>query len=121
MLRQLLNALLVLALAGACSMKPIPREELAQDQVSGVLDSLAQFRKQEKLLPFFAEAEVIAVYPWSFRGANGVGLAYGSGLVFDREDSPIGYTRMYQITAGPQIGAQAYRQVLGSKPVPVLK
>ena len=112
MLRQLLNALLVLALAGACSMKPIPREELAEDQVSGVLDSLAQFRKQEKLAPFFAEAEVIAVYPWSFRGANGVGLAYGSGLVFDREDSPIGYTRMYQITAGPQIGAQAYRQVL---------
>ena len=38
MLRQLLNALLVLALAGACSMKPIPKEELAEDQVSGVLE-----------------------------------------------------------------------------------
>ncbi len=114
MLQLLFKSLVVLTLLAnvACSMKPIPKEELAEDQVSGVLKSLAQFKKQDKLAPFFAEAEVIAVYPWSFRGANGVGLAYGSGLVFDRQDTPIGYTRMYQITAGPQVGAQAYRQVL---------
>ena len=111
---RLLKIFMALALlsAGACSMKPIPKEELAEDQVSGVLKSLAQFKKVEKLAPFFEEAEVVAVYPWSFRGANGVGLAYGSGLVFDSQDTPIGYTRMYQITAGPQVGAQAYRQVL---------
>ncbi|TNF84306.1 MAG: hypothetical protein EP301_10875 [Gammaproteobacteria bacterium] len=114
MLRLLITSLFLtgLLIASGCSMKPIPKEELAEDKVSGVLQSLAQFKKEERLEPFFAEAEVIAVYPWSFRGANGVGLAYGSGLVFDRQDTPIGYTRMYQITAGPQIGAQAYRQVL---------
>lgn len=106
-----LAILLLLALA-ACGMKPIPRAELAADKVGGVLASLAQFRKDERLAPFFAEAEVIAVYPYAARGANGVGLAYGSGLVFDRDEQPIGYTRMYQITAGPQIGAQLYRQVL---------
>jgi lipid-binding SYLF domain-containing protein len=99
-------------LLGGCGMKPIAREELAEDKVSGVLNSLAQFRKEERLAPFFEAAEVFAVYPWSFRGANGVGLAYGSGMVFDRNDTPIGYTRMYQITVGPQVGAQAYRQVL---------
>ncbi len=113
-MRRLLKTVLLAALltSGACSMKPIPKEELAEDKVGGVLDSLAQFKKEEKLAPFFEQAEVVAVYPWSFRGANGVGLAYGSGLVFDRQDTPIGYTRMYQITAGPQVGAQAYRQVL---------
>ncbi len=100
------------ALLFGCGMKPIDREELADDKVEGVLKSLAAFRKEEKLTPFFEAAEVVAVYPISFRGANGVGLAYGSGLVFDQQDQPIGYTRMYQITAGPQIGGQLYRQVL---------
>ena len=104
--------LLALLLAGGCSMKPIPRAELAQDKVDDVLRSLAAFRKEERLAPFFEEAEVVAVYPFSFRGANGVGIAYGSGLVFDSEDRPIGYTRMYQLSGGPQIGAQIYRQVL---------
>lgn len=99
------------ALSG-CAMKPIPRAELSQDKVDGVLRSLAEFRKETTLEPFFDEAEVVAVYPFSARGANGVGLAYGSGLVFDRTDRAIGYTRMYQITAGPQIGAQIYRQIL---------
>ncbi|MEM8769999.1 MAG: hypothetical protein AAGE43_21395, partial [Pseudomonadota bacterium] len=106
-----LLALTAMLLFG-CGMKPIDREELAEDKIDGVLKSLAAFRKEEKLAPFFEEAEVIAVYPTSFRGANGVGLAYGSGLVFDREEQPIGYTRMYQLTAGPQIGGQLYRQVL---------
>lgn len=102
---------LVLAL-GACSMKPIPRDDLAEDKVGNVLDSLAEFRKEERLAPFFEQAEVVAIYPMSFRGANGVGIAYGSGLVFDQANVAIGYTRMYQISAGPQIGAQLYRQVL---------
>ena len=97
---------------GACGMKPIPRSDLSDDKVDGVRKSLDAFRKMEKLEPFFAEAEVIAVYPWSARGANGVGIAYGSGLVFDKAEEPIGYTRMYQITAGPQVGAQVYRQIL---------
>jgi lipid-binding SYLF domain-containing protein len=108
----ILPGLIAMLLVSGCSMKPIEREELAEEKVSGVLESLAQFRKEARLASFFEEAEVIAVYPWSFRGANGVGLAYGSGLVFDQADTPIGYTRMYQISAGPQIGAQAYRQVL---------
>jgi len=99
-------------LVAGCGMKPIPRGELAQDKVDGVLKSLAEFRKEQRLGPFFEEAEVIAVYPLSARAANGVGFAYGSGLVFDREQRPIGYTRMWQITAGPQIGGQLYRQVL---------
>ena len=103
---------LTAALLCGCGMKPIDREDLAENKVGDVLKSLGAFRKEEKLAPFFEEAEVVAVYPLSFRGANGVGLAYGSGLVFDRQDQPIGYTRMYQLTAGPQIGAQLYRQVL---------
>ena len=108
----LLTVALTLLLAGGCAMKTIPRQELAEDKVDGVLASLAEFRKEERLARFFEEAEVIAVYPWSFRGASGVGLAYGSGLVFDRADTPIGYTRMYQLSGGPQLGVQAYRQVL---------
>jgi len=110
--RMTILLMVISVLLGGCGMKPIAREELAEDKVSGVLKSLAQFRKEERLAPFFEAAEVFAVYPWSFRGANGVGLAYGSGMVFDRNDTPIGYTRMYQITVGPQVGAQAYRQVL---------
>ena len=105
-------ALLFALLVAGCGMKPIPREELAPDKVDGVLRSLAAFRREERLAPFFEEAEVVAVYPLSFRGANGVGIAYGRGLVFDAKDVPIGYSRMYQITVGPQVGAQLYRQVL---------
>jgi lipid-binding SYLF domain-containing protein len=101
----------ILALT-ACGMKPISRSELSQNKVDDVLRSLAQFRKEERLAPFFAEAEVVAVYPFSARGASGVGLAYGSGLVFDRADRPIGYTRMYQLSGGPQLGVQLYRQIL---------
>ena len=108
---RLLLALLVVSL-GACGLKPIPRDDLAQDKVDGVLKSLAQFRKEERLAPYFEQAEVIAIYPFSIRGANGVGAAYGSGLVFDKAERPIGYTRMWQISAGPQLGGQLYRQVL---------
>lgn len=103
--------LLLIALT-SCGMKPIPREELSESKVAGVLETLAELKDVEKLAPFFDEAEVIAIYPISGRAANGVGLAYGSGLVFDRADNPIGYTRMYQISAGPQIGGQLYRQIL---------
>ncbi len=108
----LLCITLAVLAAGGCAMKTIPRQELADEKVSGVLTSLTEFRKEARLARFFDEAEVIAVYPWSFRGASGVGLAYGSGLVFDRAETPIGYTRMYQISGGPQLGAQAYRQIL---------
>jgi lipid-binding SYLF domain-containing protein len=108
----ILTVALALLVSSGCAMKPIPRAELADDKVSGVLESLEGFRREERLSRFFEEAEVIAVYPWSFRGASGVGVAYGSGLVFDRTDTPIGYTRMYQLSGGPQLGAQAYRQVL---------
>lgn len=110
--RRLALGLLALLMLGGCSLKPIPRADLAQDKVDGVLKSLAAFRKEERLAPFFEAAEVIAVYPMSLRAANGVGLAYGSGLVFDRDERPIGYTRMYQLSGGPQIGAQLYRQVM---------
>ena len=110
-LRSVLLLTLLGTLAG-CGMKPIPREDLSDDKVAGVLASLAKFKREERLAPFFAEAEVIAVYPWSFRAANGVGGAYGSGLVFDRDEKPIGYTRMWQLSAGPQVGGQVYRQVL---------
>jgi len=109
--RSVLLLSLLLAIGG-CSLKPIPRAELSQDKVDDVLKSLAAFRKEARLAPFFEAAEVIAVYPMSVRGASGVGLAYGSGLVFDRDDRPIGYTRMYQLTGGPQIGAELYRQVM---------
>jgi hypothetical protein len=110
--RTIATALLCAFLICGCGLKPIPRSELAPDKVDDVLRSLGEFRKEERLAPFFDQAEVIAVYPFSARAANGVGLAYGSGLVFDRSERPIGYTRMWQITAGPQIGGQVYRQVL---------
>ncbi len=112
MMRSSALILAILLAIGGCSLKPIPRQELAQDKVDGVLKSLAAFRTEQRLAPFFDAAEVVAVYPMSVRAATGVGMAYGSGLVFDRSDRPIGYTRMYQLTGGPQLGAQFYRQVM---------
>lgn len=112
MMRRTTLVLIALLLVGGCSLKPIPRLELSQDKVDDVLKSLTAFRKEARLAPFFEAAEVVAVYPFSLRAANGVGLAYGSGLVFDRNDRPIGYTRMYQLSGGPQVGAQLYRQVM---------
>ena len=114
---RMLLVLLVLLLA-SCGLNPIPRAELAQDKIDSVLSTLDKFRREERLEPFFKDAEVVAIYPVSGRAANGVGAAYGRGLVFELSDDAeitprvVGHTRMWQLTMGPQIGGQLYRQVL---------
>jgi hypothetical protein len=111
-LLRLVGLLGMATLLTSCGLKPIPREELSQSKVDKVISILDEFRGDERLEPFFAEAEIIAIYPVNGRIANGVGAAYGRGLVFERGDRVVGHTRVWQLTMGPQIGGQLYRQVL---------
>ena len=103
--------LCALLIAG-CSLKPIPAADLSEDRVNDVRAALASFRADQRLAPFFAEAEVVAVYPLNVRGASAFGGAYGRGLVFDKADRVIAHSRMWQISAGAQLGGQIYRQIL---------
>ncbi|MFV2091157.1 MAG: hypothetical protein ACC642_10890, partial [Pseudomonadales bacterium] len=93
-------------------LKPIPRAEMDSRKIDGVISTLEHFRREERLAPFFEAAEVVAVYPINGRAANGVGFAYGRGLVFEKGDRVIGHTRMWQLSMGPQVGGQLYRQIL---------
>jgi lipid-binding SYLF domain-containing protein len=113
MRRRLAVLLTALCLAhGGCALKAIPRADLDQSKVTEVRSALDEFRRDERLAPYFEGAEIIAVYPFTARAASGVGGAYGRGLVFDRSGRPIGHSRMWQISGGPQLGGQIYRQVL---------
>lgn len=110
--RLCLACLLCIASLTGCSLKPIAGADLSEDRVNDVRLALTEFRKDERLAPFFAEAQVVAVYPFSFRGASAFGAAWGRGLVFDNTDRVIAHSRMWQISAGAQLGGQIYRQIL---------
>ncbi|MCB1684445.1 MAG: hypothetical protein R3E82_09615 [Pseudomonadales bacterium] len=111
LLRVLLVALITLSIP-ACSLKPIERSDLSAQRVAGVREALAEMRRDERLAAFFAEAEVIALYPSSARAGSAFGGAYGRGLVFDKAGTVIAHTRMWQLSVGAQLGGQVYRQIL---------
>lgn len=57
------------------------------------------------------QAHAYAVFPDIAKGGFWIGGGFGRGIVF-RAGEPIGRTSTSQATFGPQIGAQAYSQVI---------
>jgi lipid-binding SYLF domain-containing protein len=53
----------------------------------------------------------VAVFPRIASGAAGVGAASGEGIVL-RDDRVVGSARLTEVSAGPQLGGQTYREVL---------
>jgi|TARA_B100000959_G_scaffold211756_1_gene222620 lipid-binding SYLF domain-containing protein len=74
--------------------------------------AIAQFLAEDRSLKaFFDEAYGYAVFPNVYKGGIGVGGAYGKGRVYRRGEY-VGDSKLYQLTAGFQLGGQAYSEVV---------
>jgi lipid-binding SYLF domain-containing protein len=74
--------------------------------------AIAHFKaKDPSLERFFKNAYGYAVYPSVGKGGFWIGGAYGNGEVFE-EGHLIGVTSITQVTVGPQIGGQAYSEII---------
>ena len=74
-------------------------------------ETIAIFRQAGESAGFFAKSYAYAVFPTVGAGAVGVGLAYGHGRVYVR-DQFAGTTAMRQLSLGLALGAKAYSQII---------
>lgn len=95
-------------LCTACVWKPVTYDEETRQSVG---TAIAEFRSEDTLERFFDEAVAYVVFPTSVRAGSGFGGAYGSGWLFEAGDVT-GRTTMFEVFAGPNLGAQAYRSIL---------
>ena len=107
MMRALL-AMAVTAILSACVWQPIVYDESAQASVD---KAVAEFRREEALVPFFDEALAYAVFPGSFRAGTGFGGAFGGGWLLEDGDA-VGRVTLFEFFAGADLGAQVYRTIL---------
>ncbi|HSB19460.1 MAG TPA: YSC84-related protein [Anaeromyxobacteraceae bacterium] len=83
-----------------------------RDAVKDAEVTVATFRRKDPSLGrFFSSALGYAVFPSVGKGGAGVGGAYGTGVLFER-GKPTGRASLTQVTIGPQIGGQAYSEVV---------
>ncbi len=69
------------------------------------------FKKAVESSAFFNNAYGYAVFPTIGKGGVGIGGAYGKGRVYAK-GKYVGDTSMTQLTAGLQLGGQAYSQII---------
>ena len=69
---------------------------------------------------FFDHAVGYAVFPTVGKGAIGIGGAHGTGVLYEK-GIPTGKASITQLTVGPQLGGQAYTEVIFFKTKKVLK
>jgi len=117
--------MLVMALAlglAACSVSqtstgwdPAHSAAATDQQASGtaVAAAIANFKQADPdIARFFDNAEGYAVFPSVGKGgAWVVGAAYGNGEVYHR-GRLVGHSSISQVTIGPQLGGQAYSQII---------
>jgi len=99
---------LLLLLTSACVWKPVSYDEKTSESVEF---AVSQFREEPALQPFFDEAVGYVVFPASVRAGTGFGGAFGSGWLFEQGEVT-GRTTMFEVFAGANFGAQAYRTIL---------
>ncbi|AKS42622.1 YSC84-related protein [Wenzhouxiangella marina] len=106
MLRSLTTLCLVLLL-GACASTP--------DDSSLIRESRAAMERfldrDPGLQQWVDHAHAYVIFPDIAKGGFWVGGGFGRGIVF-QGGAPIGRASVSQATIGPQIGAQAYAQVI---------
>jgi len=99
------------------SMLFLPRVVIAQTEdqeriISESKEAKAKFLKADQSMEnLFAHAYGYAIFPNVGKGAVGVGGAAGKGAVYEK-GKVVGTAEMIQVTAGPQAGGQAYREVI---------
>lgn len=74
-------------------------------------DTINVFRAAGESGKFFNKSYGYAVFPTIGKGGIGLGGAYGSGRVYAK-GRYVGDTSMTQVTAGLQLGGQAYSQII---------
>jgi lipid-binding SYLF domain-containing protein len=74
-------------------------------------DTLKLFRSAGQSAKFFAGSYGYAVFPTIGKGGLVVGAAHGSGRVYVK-GARVGDTSMTQLSVGPQLGGQAYSQII---------
>jgi hypothetical protein len=74
-------------------------------------DAARVFRKAGESGEFFHKSYGYALFPTIGKGGAGIGGAYGKGRVYVN-GKVVGDTSMTQLTAGLQLGGQAYSQIV---------
>jgi lipid-binding SYLF domain-containing protein len=74
-------------------------------------DTIKTFRDASHTARFFGNSYGYAVFPTIGKGGFGIGGAHGSGRVYVK-GAHVGDATMTQITAGAQLGGQAYSQII---------
>jgi lipid-binding SYLF domain-containing protein len=88
-----------------------PRDKTAAENKE-VDETINRFLKEDpSLKTFFDKAYGYVVFPTVGKGAYIVGVGYGKGLFFENA-KPIGRASIAQISAGAQIGGQAFSEVI---------
>lgn len=111
--RNLLVATLIAlsTLTNACAVRTSSPQELdrVRDDVS---ETVARFNKHRpETKRYFTQSYGHAVFPTVGKGATIVGGAYGRGAVYE-QGQLVGTTTLTQVTVGPQLGGQAYSEVI---------
>ncbi|MBU6510422.1 MAG: lipid-binding SYLF domain-containing protein [Gammaproteobacteria bacterium] len=74
--------------------------------------AIASFKQRDPSIErFFDQAYGYAIYPSVGKGGFWIGGAHGDGAVY-QQGRLVGVTSITQITIGPQIGGQAYSEVI---------
>jgi lipid-binding SYLF domain-containing protein len=74
-------------------------------------ETIAAFKKARESGAYFGKSYGYAVFPTIGKGGVVVGGAYGQGRVYQK-GKYVGDTSMTQITAGFQLGGEAYSQII---------
>jgi lipid-binding SYLF domain-containing protein len=74
-------------------------------------DATRVFRNAGESAEFFNKSYGYALFPTIGKGGAGIGGAYGKGRVYVK-GKVVGDTSMKQLTAGLQLGGQAYSQII---------
>ena len=105
----------VLILAGCVGWQPgsgVASQQQADTMTAQVNAAIARFKQRDPSIQrFFDEAYAYAIYPSVGKGGFWIGGAYGNGAVYEKGHL-VGVTSVTQITIGPQIGGQAYSEVI---------
>jgi len=100
------------ACGGAGWQPETPEGGREQTAYARSVEAVGEFEQRDPTLKqFFEQAHAYAIYPSVGKGGAVLGGAYGRGQVY-RNGQLIGATSVTQVTAGFQLGGQAYSEVI---------
>lgn len=74
-------------------------------------DTISVFKESSQVQPFFKDSYAYAVFPTVGKGAAVIGGTYGKGQMY-RNGEVTGEVKLFKLSIGPQIGGNAYSQII---------